>query len=118
MFNYLITHIVCWYKTLYQVLPVVWTNRITTRRNRIIGIMVSMLASSAVDRAFESQKCHTKDFQIGICYFSAKHETLRKKSKDWLAWNQNNVSERSDMSTHGLLFQCASTIQIQLSMMV
>ena len=65
--------------------------------------MVSMLASSAVDRAFESQQCQTKDFQIGICYFSAKHDALRRKSKDWLAWNQNNVSERSDMSTHGLV---------------
>jgi hypothetical protein len=26
-------------------------------------------------------------------------------SKDWLARNQNNVSEWSDMSTHGLLLQ-------------
>ena len=39
-------------------------------------------------------------------------------SKDWLAWNQNNVSECSDISTRGLLFQCASTIAIQLSGMV
>jgi len=31
-----ITYIVCWYKTLYQVLSVAWTNynRITTRRFR------------------------------------------------------------------------------------
>ena len=36
---------------------------------------------------------------------SAKQATLRRKSKDWLARNQNNVSEWSDMSTHGLLFQ-------------
>jgi len=35
-----------------------------------------------------------------------------------LARNQNNVSEWSDMSTHGLLFQWASTIKIQLSMLV
>ena len=120
MLDKLITYlyIVCLYKTLYQVLPVVWTNRITTRRNHNVGIMVSMLDSSAVDRAFDSQKCHTKDFQIGICYFSAKHEALRRKSKDWLAWYQNNVSERSDMSTHRLLFQCVSTIKIQLNVMV
>jgi len=32
MLDKLITYIVCWYKTLYQVLPVVWTNCITTRR--------------------------------------------------------------------------------------
>jgi hypothetical protein len=34
MLDKLITYIVCLYKTLYQVLPVVWTNRITTRRYR------------------------------------------------------------------------------------
>jgi len=28
-----------------------------------------------------------------------------RKSKDWLAWNQDNVSEWCDMSIHGLLFQ-------------
>jgi hypothetical protein len=35
-----------------------------------------------------------------------------------LARNQNNVSEWSDISTGGLLFQCASTIKIQLSVLV
>jgi hypothetical protein len=34
-----------------------------------------------------------KDYKIGICCFSAKHAALRKKSKDWLARNQDNVSE-------------------------
>ena len=29
---------------------------------------------------------------------------LRRKSKDWLARNQDNVSEWGDMSTRGLLF--------------
>jgi hypothetical protein len=73
--------------------------------NRIGGVMVSVLASSAVDRGFEHRSGQTKDYKIGICCFSAKHTALRKKSKDWLARNQNNVSEWSDMSTHGLLFQ-------------
>jgi hypothetical protein len=50
-----------------------------------------------------------------MCCFSAKHAALRRKSKDWLARNQNNVSEWSDISTSGLLFQWASTIKIQLS---
>jgi hypothetical protein len=31
MLDKLITYIVWWYKTVYQVLPVAWTNRITTR---------------------------------------------------------------------------------------
>jgi hypothetical protein len=47
----------------------------------------------------------TKDFNISICCFSAKHAALRRKSKDWLARNQNNVIEWSDMSIRGLLFQ-------------
>jgi hypothetical protein len=67
--------------------------------------MVNVLTSSPVDCGFESQSGQTKDFKIGICCFSAKHAALRRKSKDWLARNQNNVSEWSDMSTRGLLFQ-------------
>ena len=65
--------------------------------------MVSVLASSAVDRGFEPRPHQTKDYKI--CCFSAKHAALRRKSKDWLARNQTNVSEWSDMLTHGLLFQ-------------
>ena len=60
--------------------------------NRIGGVMVSMLASSAVDRGFESRSGQTKDYKIDICCFSAKHEALRRKSNDWLARNQDNVS--------------------------
>jgi hypothetical protein len=41
----------------------------------------------------------TKDYKIGICCFSAKNATLRSKSKDWLAWNQDNVSEWSDIAS-------------------
>ena len=67
--------------------------------------MVSVLASSAVDRGLESRSGQTKDYEIGICCFSAKHAALRRKSKDWLVRNQNNVSEWSDMSHRGLLFQ-------------
>jgi hypothetical protein len=76
--------------------------------------MVSVLASSAVDRGFEPRLGHTKDYEIGICCFSAKHVASRRKSKDWLARNQDNVSEWSDISTRGLLFQWASTIKTQL----
>ena len=50
--------------------------------------------------------------------FSVKHTALRRKSKDWLARNQNDVSEWSDMSAHGLFFQSANTINIQLSVLV
>ena len=68
-------------------------------------VMVSVLASSAVDRGFEPQSGQTKDYKIGICCFSAKQAALRGKSKDLLTRNQNNVSEWSDMSIRGLLFQ-------------
>ena len=68
-------------------------------------VMVCVLASSAVDHGFESRSGQTKDYTIGICCFPAKHAALRRKRKDWLARNQNNVSEWSDSSTRGLLFQ-------------
>jgi hypothetical protein len=78
--------------------------------------MVSVVASSAVYRGLEPQSGKTKDYKIGICCFSAKHAELRRKSKDWLARNQDNVSEWGDMFICGLLFQWAN--KIQLSMLV
>ena len=75
------------------------------QKHRIGGVMVCVLSSSAVDRGFEPQSGQTKYYKIGICCFSAKHAALRRKSKDWLARNQNNVSEWSDISTRGLLLQ-------------
>ena len=60
--------------------------------------MVSVLASSAEGRGFESRSDQIKDYPIGICCFSAKHAALRRKSKDWLARNQDNVSEWDYMS--------------------
>ncbi len=67
--------------------------------------MVSVLASSAADRWFEPRSGQAKYYKIGICCFSAKQAALRSKSKDWLARNQDNVSEWSDMSICILLFQ-------------
>jgi hypothetical protein len=72
--------------------------------DRICGVMVSVFASSVVHHGMETRSGQTKDYKIGICCFSAKHASLRRKSKDWLARNQNNVSEWSDMSARGLLF--------------
>ena len=80
--------------------------------------MVSVLASSAVDRGCVPQLGQTKDYKIGICCFLAKPAALRSKSKDWLVRNRDNVSEWGDMSIRGLLFQRASTINIQLSVLV
>ena len=58
--------------------------------------MVSVLASSAVDRVFEPRSGQTKDYNIDIYCFFVKHAVLRSKSKDWLARYQNNVSEWSE----------------------
>jgi hypothetical protein len=80
------------------------------------GVMVSVLASSAVYRGIESRSGQTKDYEIGICCFSTKHTALRRKSKDWLARN-HDVYEWGDMSIRGL-FQWASTIKIQLSVLL
>ena len=74
--------------------------------------MGSVFASSVVDREFEPRSGQTKDYAFGICYFSAKHDaSLRRKSKDWLDRKQNKLSEWSDISTRGKLFQWASSIQ-------
>ena len=48
--------------------------------------MVSVLASSAVDCGFEPRSGQIKDYEIGICCFSAKHAVLRSKIKDDSPW--------------------------------
>ena len=80
--------------------------------------MVGIIAFRAVDCGLEPRSGQTKDYKIGICCFSIKHAALRSKNKDWLAKNQDNVSEWSDMSTHKLLFQGVCTIKIQLTVFV
>jgi hypothetical protein len=67
--------------------------------------MVSVLVSTAVDCEFDLRSGQGNDYEIGICFFSAKHATLRRKNTDWLARNQAIVSE----SLRGLLFQWART---------
>ena len=83
-------------KHLYNViiLSVIWFLRICFHyfQDHMGGVVVSVLASSVVDRGFKSWLGQTKEFKIGICYFSVKHAVSRKKSKDWLARNQDNVS--------------------------
>jgi hypothetical protein len=48
------------------------------------------------NRGFESRSGQTRDYKIGIwiiCCFSAEHAVLKKKSQDWLAQIQDDVSE-------------------------
>ena len=67
-----------------------------------LGVMVGVCTSSVVDCGFSFWSGKTKYYQIGICFLSTKDTPLRCKSKDWLAWSQDNVSEWSNMSTHRL----------------
>jgi hypothetical protein len=53
----------------------------------------------------------TKDYQLIFVAYNAKHAELRRKSKDRLPRNQDNVSEWSDMYIRGLLFPLANTLK-------
>ena len=61
--------------------------------NHISGVMVSMLASSGVDREIEPWSCQTKSYQISMCCLFAIDTALRSKSKDWLAGYEDKVSK-------------------------
>ena len=78
-------------------------------RNYPLFFFKIQISTSAVDYGFELQWGKTKDYKIGICCFFAIHAALRRKSKDWLTRNQDNVSEWGDMSICRLLFQWVST---------
>lgn len=86
--------------------------------NRIGGVMVKVLASSALDRWFKPRAGQTKDNKIGIHYFFDKYRTLRCKSKDCLAQNQENMR----LSTVGTclpwtVVSVSDTVKIQPSML-
>lgn len=67
--------------------------------NGIGGVLVGMLVLGL-----------TKEYKIGIYFFSAKQASLRSTSKtDWLGIRIKSLW--SDMSTRRLLFQRACTIQ-------
>ena len=62
--------------------------------NCIDGVMISMLASSAVDREFKPRsEGQTKYYKSSISCFSDKYASFKMTSKDWLARNQNNMSK-------------------------
>jgi hypothetical protein len=51
--------------------------------NRIGGVIISVLASSVVDRGFDLWLGQTEDYEICFYSFTAKHAVLRRKSKEW-----------------------------------
>jgi hypothetical protein len=62
-------------------LPQFKSIRISKGTNHIGGVMVSVLASSVVDRGFEPRSGHIKDFDIGICCFSDKQVAIKEKDQ-------------------------------------
>jgi uncharacterized protein YaiE (UPF0345 family) len=60
-----------------------------------VGVM------SVIHRGFYPQCGKTKDLKL-VCVASL-HSELSSKSKDWLAWSQDHVSEWSSMSSCGLI---------------
>ena len=73
--------------------------------NCIGDVMVNVLASSVIGRDFESDQVKRKTIKLVFVAFLLQHAALKRKNKDWLALNQDNVSEWGDMSVGGLLFQ-------------
>jgi len=60
--------------------------------------MASMLVSSVVDGSLSLDLVKPKTMKL-VFVASMLSTALRRKSKDWLAWNQDNVSMWGDMST-------------------
>jgi beta-glucosidase/6-phospho-beta-glucosidase/beta-galactosidase len=87
-----ITFVVAWYLSVISIYQC---------RNRRGGVMVSMFASSMVDRDNEPRSSQLKSYKIGICCFPTKHTPLRSKSKDCLTQSHENVFEQSNMTTRG-----------------
>ena len=58
----------------------------------ICSVMVRMFVSSVLDHTFQS--CPVKQNTMVFIFAASPLSTARRsKSKDWLAWNQDNVSE-------------------------
>jgi predicted LPLAT superfamily acyltransferase len=62
--------------------------------------------------------CATKKINILTLVLLLLYTALRRKSKDWFAWYQDNVSEWGDMSIHVCCFSEPALYKIQLSMLV
>jgi hypothetical protein len=58
----------------------------------IYTYIIVIKMSNAVGCGFDHRSGQTKDYEIDICSFSTKYVALRRKSKDWLARNQDIVS--------------------------
>jgi hypothetical protein len=51
----------------------------STNTNKVLTLYI---ISSVIDRGFQSWSGQARNYNIGICSFSAKHSALRSKNKD------------------------------------
>jgi hypothetical protein len=68
-------------------------------------VILVNLTTTICYKNIRSGQTKTIKLEFATLYFSAKHTALRRKSKDCLARNQDNVFELSDMSIRRVLFQ-------------
>ena len=85
--------------------------------NGIGDVIVIVLASSAVYRGFEHGSGQTKVYIIGICCYSVKHATLRRKNRDWFTRFHNStwVSTIFSLSFYYFLLYFPNLFTIQLT---
>jgi hypothetical protein len=81
------------YKFIFPGILCIYIGIVSIIQNGIGSVMVNVFSSSAVDRGFEPRSGQTKDYKISMCCFFAKHVAFKRKSKDWLARNWDNVFE-------------------------
>ena len=89
----------------------------TWRPDCVCVVIDSVVISSVVSWVSRSNQVKPKTIKLVLATCHLRYMT-RSKSKDCLTQNQDNVSKWSDIFTHGLLFQSASTVKIQLSLLV
>ena len=47
------------------------------------GVMITVLASSAIDRGCEPQSSQTRDYETSICRFSTKQHAVVRAKTGW-----------------------------------
>jgi hypothetical protein len=73
-------------------------SRLVGRQHNHVHFVLSNFGTEHNHCGFKPLLGQTKDYKNGICCFSANQAALRRKNKDWLARNQENVSKWDDMS--------------------
>ena len=69
------------------------TKNLTTEPPGPSGRIARALALCAGDQEFDSKPSQTNNLKIDTSHFLARHSALIGKGKDWLAQDQDNVTE-------------------------